>query len=137
MKSEKQFFENNDLDYNKFYKKAIELIRKYQHLPDEFFKNMLTAWFTHIHEYEYNCIINELESKNIIKSFWIESQLIWDSQLFIHGHLICDQCGKIENVLLDKSIFSQLKQDNRDIKFKESNMLFKGLCKKCKGVNYE
>jgi len=137
MKSEKQFFENNDLDYNKFYKKAIELIRKYQHLPDEFFKNMLTAWFSDIHEYEYNCIINELESKNIIKSFWIESQLIWDSQLFIHGHLICDQCGKIENVLLDKSIFSQLKQDNRDIKFKESNMLFKGLCKKCKGVNYE
>lgn len=48
-----------------------------------------------------------------------------------HHHVICDNCGKIEDICLDEKILVEAAKKNSSFKIKSHHLEFFGLCKKC------
>jgi len=48
-----------------------------------------------------------------------------------HSHLVCDNCGMVEDVTLDLSSISDLAAHQTDFQIKKADLVFSGLCKNC------
>ena len=50
-----------------------------------------------------------------------------------HAHLICQDCGKIEDVFLDEALSKQINSrvQKNDFKINRREIIFNGVCKEC------
>ena len=48
-----------------------------------------------------------------------------------HSHLVCDNCGHVEDLTLDLSAVTALASHKTDFQINKANLVFSGLCKKC------
>ena len=48
-----------------------------------------------------------------------------------HSHLVCDNCGHVEDLTLDLSSVSTLASHETDFQINKANLVFSGLCKNC------
>ena len=48
-----------------------------------------------------------------------------------HSHLVCDNCGHVEDISLDLSAVSALAAHSTEFEINKADLVFSGLCKKC------
>jgi len=48
-----------------------------------------------------------------------------------HSHLVCENCGYVEDLMLDLSDISTLASQETDFKIDKADLVFSGLCKNC------
>jgi Fur family peroxide stress response transcriptional regulator len=48
-----------------------------------------------------------------------------------HSHMVCDNCGEVEDITLDLSALSAIASHQTDFKINNASLVFSGLCKKC------
>jgi len=48
-----------------------------------------------------------------------------------HSHLVCDNCGAVEDITLDLTPIQDLASHSTDFKIYKADLVFSGLCKKC------
>ena len=48
-----------------------------------------------------------------------------------HSHLVCDNCGHVEDLTLDLSAVTALASYETDFQINKANLVFSGLCKNC------
>jgi len=48
-----------------------------------------------------------------------------------HSHLVCENCGHVEDLTLDLSSVTTLASQATDFKIDKANLVFSGLCKNC------
>ena len=48
-----------------------------------------------------------------------------------HSHLVCDNCGHVEDLSLDLSAVTALASHETDFQINKANLVFSGLCKNC------
>jgi len=48
-----------------------------------------------------------------------------------HSHLVCDNCGQVEDITLDLNAVSELASHSTDFKINKADLVFSGLCKNC------
>ena len=128
----KQLLREYGLNITKNNIRLLEFIRKYEHLDYYTLLSMMQTYDSNLTEFEYNAIMQKFKKHKIIKIITFHDDFFVDAKLYPHGHLKCDNCGRIVNVKLHDNIFAYLKNHNSDYKFRESKMLFFGLCDKCK-----
>ena len=79
--------------------------------------------------------IGFLLKQNLIQQVYIDPKEIFyeSTGLDHHHHLICNDCGKIEDVVLEKDLSDTEKELEKKMKFKVSNhsLEFFGLCVNC------
>jgi len=66
------------------------------------------------------------------------TEAYYDSTTSNHAHLVCTQCGKIEDIDFTMPDWLVAEVQNRNFKFKNLDLSIKGLCKDClqeKGKN--
>ena len=58
----------------------------------------------------------------------------YDHNTFDHCHIICDCCGKVEDILIPPALLKNLTQlqDGTDFNIKACEVLLRGTCKECK-----
>jgi Fur family peroxide stress response transcriptional regulator len=49
-----------------------------------------------------------------------------------HSHLVCNNCGKVEDIILDLSELTEHASKNFSFKIDKADLVLSGLCKKCK-----
>jgi len=48
-----------------------------------------------------------------------------------HSHLVCENCGYVEDLLLDLDDITAIASDRSEFKIDKADLVFSGLCKKC------
>jgi len=51
-----------------------------------------------------------------------------------HSHLVCNNCGSIEDVSIDLPVVTHAVQNNSDFKIDKVDVVFSGVCKKCQSL---
>lgn len=51
-----------------------------------------------------------------------------------HSHLVCHNCGSIEDVAIDLNTVTHAVSNNSDFKIDKVDVVFSGLCKKCQSL---
>lgn len=53
-----------------------------------------------------------------------------------HAHFVCSGCGRVEDVFADEDAFERLVKEQCDgCRVDETDIIFRGLCADCRGIN--
>lgn len=78
--------------------------------------------------------VNRLVKDNILKRIPTKEGFRYDITSFLHGHFVCQKCGRIID-LYDKNyqvLITEL-ENKYSIKIHESNLINEGICEECNG----
>jgi Fur family peroxide stress response transcriptional regulator len=48
-----------------------------------------------------------------------------------HSHLVCDNCGLVEDIILDLKNINEFVSGSNNFQIKKTDLVFSGLCQKC------
>jgi Fur family ferric uptake transcriptional regulator/Fur family peroxide stress response transcriptional regulator len=79
--------------------------------------------------------VTALLEKNVLKEVALNNfKSKYEIAKDTHAHLVCKECGGVEDIDLNKSIYNESKSlaKNRDFDFNEVELNIYGICSKCK-----
>lgn len=76
--------------------------------------------------------INAMVEKLFLNEVKIpETKSVYELTKEEHSHLVCSECGKIEDLMLDTSSLVSEAKALREFTIKETSVIFTGLCPSC------
>lgn len=77
--------------------------------------------------------LNQLAQKSEIKKIeGLSGQVHYDHNTSEHFHMICEGCGKVEDLFFEPERLKQILNQQNEFEIISYDILVKGLCKNCK-----
>lgn len=77
-------------------------------------------------------ILRKMVAEGVIQEVTMQNGAsVFDKTTVMHAHLVCKQCGAIEDVFLDEKSFMASIKSNGGFKLQNAQITFDGLCTKC------
>lgn len=79
--------------------------------------------------------LNQLAQKGEIKKIeGLSGQVHYDHNISEHFHMICEKCGKVEDLFFEPQKLKQVLDKQNEFEIISYDIIVKGLCKNCKGT---
>jgi len=109
---------------NTLYKRGHANIEElYAILLQKFSSISLATIYKNINLMIENAFIQEVKIPN--------AKSVYELTKESHSHLVCNQCGEVEDITLDLSNICDLAMHTTEFKINKADLVFSGLCKKC------
>ncbi|MBA1432481.1 MAG: transcriptional repressor [Epsilonproteobacteria bacterium] len=107
-----------------FYERGhVNIEELYETMLKKFNSISLATIYKNINLMIENAFIQEVKIPN--------AKSVYELTKEAHSHLVCDNCGHVEDLTLDLSSISALAAHETDFKINKANLVFSGLCKNC------
>ncbi len=124
------------------FKVAFELFNSDEHPSiDELHQKIVKNNETQISFTSVYNIVKLFENAGLVKEILIENKIHYDSNITPHAHFICKNCGKVQDIELDKLDFLDEKklfnfknfseEDLKSNKIDSVEITFYGICGEC------
>ena len=101
----------------------VNIEELYETMLKKFSSISLATIYKNINLMIENAFIQEVKIPN--------AKSVYELSKEAHSHLVCDNCGQVEDLWLDLSAVTALASHETDFQINKANLVFSGLCKKC------
>jgi len=109
---------------NTLYKEGHASIEElYVILLQKFHSISLATIYKNINLMIENAFIQEVKIPN--------AKSVYELTKESHSHLVCKECGMVEDITLDLQSVCELAKHTSEFKIDKADLVFSGLCKKC------